>query len=309
MPVKNLRQRKQELRSRYKRVREAFTPEKKASLDAQLAERFFSLPEYKEAKVIFAFVSKGIEVETGKIISGALADGKSVAVPLCDMENTEIDFYYINSRDDLTDGVFGLLEPDVSKCAKAKPDDADICIVPGLVFDREGYRLGFIQMRIDLSKKRTVEIVYELGFERMVRYAIEEFAKMGLSPTIVRAPARLVSKSENRKNGYTGAIPNMQFDYDHRNDIGLFLDDEYVSKRLRAMQEAYEEVKDLASVFAGPAVIETFGEEPFVPAKCEHAVTLSRYQQEKLAYMRNEGVKITNRYIPLDEFAEMGRGL
>jgi hypothetical protein len=75
------------------------------------------------------------------------------------------------------------------------------------------------------------------------------------------------------------------------------------------MQEAYEEVKDLASVFAGPAVIETFGEEPFVPAKCEHAVTLSRYQQEKLAYMRNEGVKITNRYIPLDEFAEMGRGL
>ncbi len=143
MPVKNLRQRKQELRSRYKRVREAFTPEKKASLDAQLAERFFSLPEYKEAKVIFAFVSKGIEVETGKIISGALADGKSVAVPLCDMENTEIDFYYINSRDDLTDGVFGLLEPDVSKCAKAKPDDADICIVPGLVFDREGYRLGF----------------------------------------------------------------------------------------------------------------------------------------------------------------------
>ena len=165
----------------------------------------------------------------------------------------------------------------------------------------EGYRLGFIQMRIDLSKKRTVEIVYELGFEKMVRYAIEEFAAMGLSPTIVRAPARLVSRSSNRKNGYTGAIPNMQFDYDHRNDIGLFLDDEYVSKRLRAMQEAYEEVKDLARVFAGPAVIETFGDEPFVPDKCEHAVSLSRYQQEKLTYMRNEGVKISNRYIPGDE--------
>lgn len=165
----------------------------------------------------------------------------------------------------------------------------------------EGYRLGFIQMRIDLSKKRTVEIVYDLGFERMVRYAIEEFAGMGLSPTFVRAPYRLVSKSSNRKNGYTGAIPNMQFDYDHRNDIGLFLDDDYVSKRLRAMQEAYEEVKDLARLFAGPAVVETFGEKPFVPDKCEHAVTLSRYQQEKVTYMRNEGVKISNRYIPGDE--------
>ena len=48
-------------------------------------------------------------------------------------------------------------------------------------------------------------------------------------------------------------------------------------------------------------MIETFGDEPFVPRKCEHAVTLSRYQQEKLTYMRNEGVKISNRYIPCDE--------
>ena len=160
------------------------------------------------------------------------------------------------------------------------------------------YRLGSDQMRIDLSQKRTVEIVYELGLERLVRYAIEEFAAMGLSTTIVRAPCRLVSKSSNRKNGYTGAIPNMQLNYDHRNDLGLFLDDEYVSKHLRATQEAYEEVKDLARVFAGAAVIETFGEEPFVPGKCEHAVTLSRYQQEKLTYMWKEVAKITNRYIP-----------
>ena len=163
-------------------------------------------------------------------------------------------------------------------------------------FARE-YLLGFSKRRIDLSEKKTVEIVYELGFERMVRYAIEEFAGMGLSTTIVRAPYRLVNKSSNRKNGCTGAIPNMQFDYDHRNDLGLFLDDEYVSKFLRAMQEAYEEVKDLALVFAGPAVIGKFGEEPFVPDKCEHAVTFSRCQQEKVRYMQNEGMKITNRYI------------
>ena len=163
-------------------------------------------------------------------------------------------------------------------------------------FARE-YLLGFSKRRIDLSEKKTVEIVYKLGFERMVRYAIEEFAGMGLSTTIVRAPYRLVNKSSNRKNGCTGAIPNMQFDYDHRNDLGLFLDDEYVSKFLRAMQEAYEEVKDLALVFAGPAVIGKFGEEPFVPDKCEHAVTFSRCQQEKVRYMQNEGMKITNRYI------------
>ena len=161
----------------------------------------------------------------------------------------------------------------------------------------EGYRLGSVQRCIDLSKKSTVEIVYDLGFERMVRYAIEEFEKMGLLPTAVRAPYRLVNKDPNRRNGYTGAIPNVQFDYDHRNDIGLFLDDEYVSKRLRATQEAYEEVKDLACLYAGSAVIEPFGEEPFALGKCEYAVTLSRYQQEKRTYMWNEVAKITNRYI------------
>ena len=158
-------------------------------------------------------------------------------------------------------------------------------------------RLGLIGMSIDLSQKRTVEIGYDLGIERMVRCAIEEFAKMGLSPTIVRAPRRLVSRSLNLRNGCTGLIPNRQFDYDHRNDLGLFLDDEYVSKCLRAMQETYEGVKDSARVFAGTAVIETFGEGTFVPGKCEHAVTLSRYQQEKFTYMRNEVEKITNRYI------------
>jgi hypothetical protein len=123
---------------------------------------------------------------------------------------------------------------------------------------------------------------------------------MDLMVTFLRAPYRLVNKSANRKSGYTGAIPNMQFDYDHRNDIGLFLDDEYVSKRLRAMQEAYEAVKDLARLYAGPAVVETFGDQPFEPKPCRNAVTLSRAQQEKLAYMRNEGVKISNRYIPVD---------
>ena len=162
----------------------------------------------------------------------------------------------------------------------------------------EECRLGFRKRRIDLSKKKTVEIVYELGLERMVRYAIEEFAGMGLSTTIVRPPSRLVNKSSNRKCVCTGAIPNIQFDYDHRNDIGLFLDDEYVSRHLRAMQEAYEEVRNLAQIFAGPAVARTFGEELFVPAKCEHAVTLSRYQQEKVRYMLNESMKITSRYIP-----------
>ncbi len=143
MSLKNLKQRKNEIRSKYKKLRENFSYEKKAELDEKITERFLNLQEYKSAKTVFAFVSKDIEVNTEDIISDALKNGKKVAVPLCNTKSTTIDFYYINSFDDLKRGYYGLLEPDAEKCSRADEKDADIMIVPGLVFDRNGYRLGF----------------------------------------------------------------------------------------------------------------------------------------------------------------------
>ncbi|MDO4804166.1 MAG: aminopeptidase [Lachnospiraceae bacterium] len=165
----------------------------------------------------------------------------------------------------------------------------------------EGYRLGFEHAGKTLQGKKTVQIVYELGFERMIRCALENFEQMGLAATFVRAPYRLVTKTQNRKNGYTGAIPNMQFDYDHRDDLGLVLDDEYATHRLRSLREGYEEVKALAGAHAGPAVLETFGEEPFTPAACENRIQMTDAQQAKSVRMRNEGIQITQRYIREEE--------
>lgn len=165
----------------------------------------------------------------------------------------------------------------------------------------EGYRLGFEHAAKNLSRKKTVQIVYQIGFERMMRRAVENFEKMGLQATFVRAPYRLVTKTANRKNGYTGAIPNMQFDYDHRDDLGLILDDEYVTKRLRALREGYENVKELAAGHAGPAVLDTFGEEPFSPAECDTRICLTETQQLRTVRMRNEGIQITQRYIREEE--------
>lgn len=50
----------------------------------------------------------------------------------------------------------------------------------------EGYRIGFINGRKDITKKKTVNIRYNLGFERMVRAAILQFREMGLEPVIYR---------------------------------------------------------------------------------------------------------------------------
>lgn len=165
----------------------------------------------------------------------------------------------------------------------------------------EGYREGFVHAGIDLSKKRTVNIRYAIGFERVVRAAVRQFAAMGLEPTIFRSAVHAVSKSPNGRVGYVGTQANPQYDYDHRMDDALFLDEEFVSRKLRATQEAYEQVKELARGHAGPACLETFGEKVFVPEPKKECLQYTAAQQKLSARCRNELGQLTNRYIPGDE--------
>ena len=165
----------------------------------------------------------------------------------------------------------------------------------------EGYRLGFVNGQKDLSKKKTVNIRYNLGFERMVKAAVLQFEEMGLKPVIYRYPTHAVNRRGSYRIGYTGAVANPQFDYDHRQDGALFLDQDFVQKRLRALQTSYEKYKELAYVHAGPACIEVFGEAPFSPVSVKEAWQFSDVQQKLEIEMQNEAGQITNRYIKGDE--------
>ena len=165
----------------------------------------------------------------------------------------------------------------------------------------EGYRMGFVNGRKDLSKKKTVNIRYNLGFERMAKAAILQFEEMGLKPVIFRYPTHVVCRRGVNRIGFTGAAANQQFDYDHRQDAALYLDQEFVQKRLRALQISYEKYKELAYVHAGPACIEVFGETPFSPVSVKEAWQFTEAQQKLEIEMQNEAGQITNRYIKGDE--------
>lgn len=165
----------------------------------------------------------------------------------------------------------------------------------------EGYRIGFIQGRKDISKKKTVNIRFQLGFERMVKAAIEQFREMGLAPVIYRSAVHSVNKKQGHRQGYYGAIPNRQFDYDHKDDAALYLDHEFVQRKLRVLQVSYEQVKELANGLGGPACIETFGEKPFVPVSKKEACALSPHQQKLQVSYDNEAGQIVNRYIKGEE--------
>ena len=165
----------------------------------------------------------------------------------------------------------------------------------------EGFRVGFLNTGKDLSKKRVVNIRYCVGFERVVRIAVGNFEKMGLKPVIYRAGSGVLTRHRQARVGYYGGIPNPQFDYDHRDDQGLFLGKRYVERRLEVIRHTYAAHRELAAGFAGPAVMEVFGEKPFVPEVKEAAIRLNEKQEELLLSLTSRAGQITNEYIRGDE--------
>ena len=165
----------------------------------------------------------------------------------------------------------------------------------------EGFRIGFINTGKDLSIKSTVNIRYTMGFEKVVRFAIENFRKMGLEPVIYRAASSVVTKREQYKIGYHGAIANQQYEYDHRQDQALFLDKRYIERRLEVAKTVYEKNKELAAGFAGPACMETFGEKPFSPETNEAAPVYSDSQRGLALEYDSRSGQLTNQYIKGEE--------
>ena len=165
----------------------------------------------------------------------------------------------------------------------------------------EGFRTGFVNTGKDLSKKGVVEIRYVLGFERVIRRAIENFEKMGLRPVVNRSPVSVLTKREHLKIGYYGAIANKQYEYDHRNDQALFLDKKFVERKLEVIQTTYERHKAQAGKMAGPACIDMFGEEPFTPVQKEEVIRLTKKQEELQLHFLSRQSQIVNQYIRGDE--------
>ena len=165
----------------------------------------------------------------------------------------------------------------------------------------EGYRQGFIATGKDLSKKSVVNIRYCLGFERVVKVAIENFKKMGLPPVIYRASSSVITKRERYKIGYYGAIANKQYEYDHRLDQALFMDKRYIERKLDVMKNVYEKEKYQAAQFAGPAVMEIFGEHPFTPKAKVEAVSYTDAQRSLARLYDSKSGQLTNQYIKGEE--------
>ena len=134
---------KQRLREERLAAREALSEQERSVLDDRITQKLLATSEYAEATTVLTYVSVSSEVSTRMFIECALRDGKTVAVPRC-LPGHCLEFVAIDSLEQLVAAPFNLLEPSRELPALTEDQMSNaICIVPALLVDTKGYRLGY----------------------------------------------------------------------------------------------------------------------------------------------------------------------
>lgn len=165
----------------------------------------------------------------------------------------------------------------------------------------EGYRIGFEVTGKDLSRKRVAEIHYPIGFERVMRVAVRNLNAMGLRVTASREPVSSFQNKGSSKRAVFSTSVNRQYDFDHREDKAFYFDKAFVERRLEVMRTVFEQHSVQAAGYAGPAVVEVFGETTFSPEIKEEALRYDEKQQQLNVYNASESTQITYHYIHGEE--------
>lgn len=133
---------KKSQRAYYKNMRLKLEKSAKAALDKGVYDNFLSFAENNKDKLFLMYVSNGFEIETKAIIEYLLENGFNVAAPRCESDSNIMNFYMIESLSDLESGYFGISEPK-NYCEQVSDFGNSICVVPGICFDKKGYRIGY----------------------------------------------------------------------------------------------------------------------------------------------------------------------
>jgi len=142
-----IRKHKLEIRKQNLERRAAISAEVRRERDARICRNILSTAVYRYADVILLYYPIKGEVDVLPLLSAALAAGKKVAFPRCKAENRTMTFHYVTSPEDFEIGTYVLRELLASLPAFDFRTEGEkknvLCIVPAVVFDRNGYRIGY----------------------------------------------------------------------------------------------------------------------------------------------------------------------
>lgn len=166
-----------------------------------------------------------------------------------------------------------------------------------------GFYDGFAVNNVSFVGKKTVDIQYMIGFDRLIFAAVRQFREMGLEPVIYREPDCSLYRRAGRRSGFYSAGANKQFVYDHRYDDAVYYTKSFVERKLQAQRGAWVRVQDLTAGYAGPAVVEVFGEKDFLPEGKDAAPAYSSRQQKYFLHYQTQVQQILEEFLPGDSYS------
>lgn len=134
---------KKSLRTNAIKALKEFPREEKEKVEERFLKHLTASTLWKEAKTIGITVAQGFEWNTKPMIEAGWKDNKTVAVPKCAPKEKQLTFYQLNNYNQLEIVYYNLLEPKSEETLKVNKQEIDVLIVPGLLFDKQGYRIGF----------------------------------------------------------------------------------------------------------------------------------------------------------------------
>lgn len=137
------REEKERLRKRYLLWRDSLLKDEVNKKSKKIISKILTLDEYKSAKRVLLYYPFRNEVNVLLLLKEK--GGKSFYFPVVDFENKRLVVKKLEGK--ISDGdflvnKFGIPEPK-SKCILKDKSLIDVVVVPAVVFDREGYRIGF----------------------------------------------------------------------------------------------------------------------------------------------------------------------
>lgn len=161
---------KSELRKKVLNIRNSMSREDVIYKSSLITNKLTSMDEYKESNTVFVYMSFGNEVVTSGLIKEMLSEGKRVVIPYTDVKNTVLIPSELKSPDDdLVLSPFGYYEPAYEKIRPVEPEEFDLIVVPGVVFDRNMNRIGFGKGYYDRilcrKRKNAKAVAFAYGFQ------------------------------------------------------------------------------------------------------------------------------------------------
>lgn len=179
--------RKAQLRAEARTRRDGIEGNSRTTATRAIESRLVALPSLDTVHVVHSYVGVGSEAGTEELIRGLLMRGQRVVCPRVN-DRGGLDHLEISDVDALVDGPIGLREPDPRLATPLALAEIDVMLVPGLAFDRAGYRLGYGRSFYD----RAIEELARAGRATTIGLAFDEQVVDELPREAHDAPVALI---------------------------------------------------------------------------------------------------------------------